>query len=121
MMQFRSTRLRSATAIAGLILLVGVPRGGAQFGEEGFGPAAKDKNKLRFTTSFGSSDPFASMNQAAGGKARRGDTFRVILTGTPAQGYHTYPITRRAPEQDAIGLPKVGIKTGVAFTPGFGP
>ena len=116
MIRTRTTQLFTATAIAGLILLVGVPRGGAQLGEEGFGPAAKDKNKLRFTTSFGSSDPFASMNQATGGKARRGDTFQVVLTGTLAKGYHTYPITRRAPEQDAIGLPKVGIKTGDAFT-----
>jgi thiol:disulfide interchange protein DsbD len=117
MMQFRSTRLRSAIAIAGLILLVGVPRGEAQLGEEGFGPAAKSKNKLRFTTSFGASDPFASMNQVAGGKARRGDTFQVVLSGTPAKGYHTYPITRRAPEQQEIGLPTVKLETGVGLTP----
>ena len=117
MMQIWSTRLLPAIAIAGLILLVGVPGGAADFGEEPFAPAAKDAKHLRFSTSFSSSDPFAGMNQVTAGKARRGDTFQVVLTGTLAKGFHTYPLTRRAPKQDADVLSKVQIASDTSFVP----
>jgi thiol:disulfide interchange protein DsbD len=35
---------------------------------------------------------------------KRGQTVRLTITGTPKPGYHTYPLTQRAPEQDATGL-----------------
>ncbi len=115
-MQTWSTRLFLACGIAGVIL-VGARSGGAQFGDEPFGEAGKDKKHLRFTTSFSSSDPFAGMNQAKAGKARRGETFQVVLTGTTTDGFYTYPLTRRAPDQDAGQLAKVEIKSGPMLVP----
>src|SRR5262245_53672726 len=35
-------------------------------------------------------------------KARRGETVQLTIEGTPKQGYHTYPFTQRAPEQDIV-------------------
>jgi thiol:disulfide interchange protein DsbD len=51
-------------------------------------------------------DPFSPANRATAEPEKptvvtRGTTFRVIITGTPQDGYHTYPITRRSDNQGA--------------------
>lgn len=42
-------------------------------------------------------------------EGRRGETVRLTITGTPKDGYHTYPITQRSedPIQDPSGLSKL--------------
>src|SRR5262245_20612715 len=37
-------------------------------------------------------------------EARRGQTVKVIIKGTPKEGYWAYPLTQRAPGQDAAYL-----------------
>lgn len=44
------------------------------------------------------------------GKVRRGQTVRVTVRGTPKQGYHTYPMTFRAPEQLEAQLSSLRLK-----------
>jgi thiol:disulfide interchange protein DsbD len=47
--------------------------------------------------------------ELAPASARRGETVRLTITGTPRKGYHTYPITQRAanPEQSPGMLSKI--------------
>src|SRR5437762_5063280 len=42
-------------------------------------------------------------------EARRGETVKLTVTGTPRPGFHTYPLTQRASNsfQDEIGLSQV--------------
>src|SRR5262249_13809159 len=97
-----STRLDHPAAIActwaaGVLLLATAP-GLAQ--TSSVRPPPK---QLRFEASVTPADPFAPANTAgAGGKVevQRGETFRVTLRGALDKGWHTYPITRRAPEQE---------------------
>jgi thiol:disulfide interchange protein DsbD len=37
--------------------------------------------------------------QASPAKVKRGELVRIVLTGTPAKGYHAFPITMRTPDQ----------------------
>src|SRR5262249_10653920 len=39
--------------------------------------------------------------------ARRGEVVRLIITGRPREGYHTYPLTVRSPQQDPLQLSKL--------------
>jgi thiol:disulfide interchange protein len=51
-------------------------------------------------------DPFDPTNkQGANGdfKVRRGQVVKIVLTGTPKAGYHTYPITKRTVRQKTAG------------------
>jgi thiol:disulfide interchange protein DsbD len=68
-------------------------------------------------------DPFADANQARKAdptdkliqfhttvepaEAKPGQTVRVTIEGTLKPGYHTYPLTRRTPAQDAIQLSRL--------------
>ena len=37
----------------------------------------------------------------------QGQTVRLTIKGTPKEGYHTYPLTRRTPTQDEAGLSQI--------------
>jgi thiol:disulfide interchange protein DsbD len=67
-------------------------------------------------------DPFSDFNERTPPKGkklevRRGETFLLVLTGTLEKGWHTYPLTERAPEQSPAGLSKVTIDGGANFQP----
>jgi thiol:disulfide interchange protein len=87
--------VRLAAAAAALALAVGS------------GQAAPPPNKetyVTFTTSLQPLDPFADSNAAnppAGTQfqVRRGEPFYLVLHGTPRSGYHTYPIGKKANEE----------------------
>jgi thiol:disulfide interchange protein DsbD len=97
-----STRLDHPAAFAslwaaGVLLLATVP---SPAQPSGVRPPPK---QLRFEARVTPADPFAPANAAgASGKVevRRGETFLVTLRGTLDKGWHTYPITRRGPEQE---------------------
>jgi thiol:disulfide interchange protein DsbD len=50
-------------------------------------------------------------------EVRRGETVKLTITGMPRPGFHTYPLTQRAPIQDELGLSKLTIEE----TPGLKP
>ncbi len=97
-----STRLDHPAAFAslwaaGVLLLATVP---SPAQPSGVRPPPK---QLRFEARVTPADPFAPANATgASGKVevQRGETFLVTLRGTPDKGWHTYPITRRGPEQE---------------------
>ncbi len=41
------------------------------------------------------------------GKAKPGQTVRLTITGTPKAGYHTYPLTKRTPDQKPEGISRI--------------
>lgn len=50
-------------------------------------------------------------------QARRGETVQLTITGIPRPGFHTYPLTQRAPDQDLVQLSKLTYEA----TPGLQP
>ncbi len=108
---------RPARRIAGLLCIVlafgTLPaRGYAQ--EDPF--AAPPAPKARKSPTEGLIDFKVAVKPVEG---RRGETVRVTISGTLKPGYHTYPVTQRAPEphQDDGQLTKIKY----AATPGFKP
>src|SRR3954466_11269766 len=91
-----SLRLSVACACA-VLLGLGVAHG------EGQAPPTKGKERAKLATfkAFVSPvDPFSELNTAklpAGAKMafRRGETFVLTIAGSVAEGWHTYPLTRR--------------------------
>jgi thiol:disulfide interchange protein DsbD len=79
-------------AIVGICVLGSVASRGNADSEKG----AQGK-RLRFEINIAAADPFDGSNEkgAAGGvlKLRRGERFRIQITGTPAAGWHSYPLT----------------------------
>jgi thiol:disulfide interchange protein DsbD len=79
-------------------------------------PAAKKRRNptedrisfdVRWDVAPDRADAFSEANRVGGAKlakVRRGEVARLIITGTPKPGYHTYPLTQRAPKQDEAGL-----------------
>jgi thiol:disulfide interchange protein len=63
-------------------------------------------------------DPFSDQN-AVGAESkfevRRGETFSVIVEGTPQEGWHTYPIAKRTEAQSTAQLSQVRLSEGKAF------
>src|SRR5215210_6192504 len=61
--------------------------------------AAAAGQKVRFDVNVTHGDPFDPTNKMNGEggkvKARRGETVVVQVIGTPVNGFHTYPITKR--------------------------
>jgi thiol:disulfide interchange protein len=64
--------------------------------------ASAADERISFQLSVGPEDPFAphyKVNAPNGNdapfKVRRGEAFRITIVGTPKEGYHTYPISRR--------------------------
>jgi thiol:disulfide interchange protein len=75
-----------------------------------------------FTASIAPSDPFSELNDVNPPKNRklevqRGDTFLLRITGTLEKGWHTYPLTRRAPEQIPEQLSQLTVDGGKDFQP----
>jgi thiol:disulfide interchange protein DsbD len=53
-------------------------------------------------------------------EAKPGKTVQLTITGTPKPGFHTYPLTQRAPEQDATGLSQISYEVVPGLRP-LGP
>jgi thiol:disulfide interchange protein len=63
-------------------------------------------------------DPFSDQNAVgADGKfeARRGETFLVVIEGTPQEGWHTYPIAKHTDVQITAQLSQVRVSGGKEF------
>ncbi|MBI1917007.1 MAG: thioredoxin family protein [Planctomycetes bacterium] len=52
--------------------------------------------------------------------ARRGDVIRLVITGRPREGFHTYPLTMRSSQQNVAQLSKLNIPGNKSFQP-LGP
>ena len=63
---------------------------------------------LSFKAVLSAPDPFHVANQVgAKARVRRGEVIRLQITGTPKDGYHTYPVTKHLDAQDPKGLTKL--------------
>src|SRR5262249_639118 len=84
-------------------------------------PQAKQRTTvqdlIQFTWSLSPEDPFSKENAvgAAPKAFNRGETFFLTLTGTPKEGYHTYPLTKKTESQS--GGNSTLSYSGDAFTP----
>ncbi len=110
-MSVRASFLLVALGAAALLLPTGSP---------GAGPPVFPK--LILHASVSPADPFSDMNAAnlpAGTKRefRRGETVLVTISGRLRNGYHTYPLTRRAPEQEPRGLSTLKVDHSQYLTP----
>jgi len=79
--------------------------------------AAQDKH-VEFKVSVAPADPFSDENaQPPVGKfeVRRGETFLVLIEGTPQSGWHTYPVLKHTPEQSTAQLSKVRLRSSREF------
>jgi thiol:disulfide interchange protein DsbD len=86
--------------LAGALLL------GAPLGAPSPVQAAQPEKHVTFKASLAPFDPFSERNAVnlpadAKLEVRRGEKFLLILTGTPATGWHTYPIVKMMPGQEA--------------------
>ena len=93
-------------AIAGLLALAPTVQG------------ATPNKHVEFKVSVVPADPFADANaDSAGGmvEVRRGETFRVVIEGTPELNWHTYPIHKHTSEQSTAQLSKVVLKNTKDF------
>ncbi len=89
----------------------------------GAGPAPagspEEKKGIDFQLSVAPEDPFDLAHSAKAAptkkvKAKPGQIIRVTLTGIPTTGYHTYPITQRAPDQAPTQLSTLKIEDKTA-------
>jgi thiol:disulfide interchange protein len=74
--------------------------------------AAQDKH-VAFKVSVSPADPFSDENALPPGskfEVRRGETFLVVIEGTPQLGWHTYPVTKHTKEQNTAQLSKLRLK-----------
>src|SRR5581483_7200636 len=63
-------------------------------------------------------DPFSDQNvTGAEGKfeVRRGETFLVVIEGTPQERWHTYPITKQTESQSAAQLTQLRVSDSKDF------
>jgi thiol:disulfide interchange protein len=73
---------------------------------------------IDFTTALQPADPFSEQNAVSAGnkfEVRRGETFYVVLHGTPQEGWHTYPLYKHTESQGTVQLGKVRLKDGKEF------
>ncbi len=118
---------RKLTALLGLAAAVWLMAGPDLPAQDSKGEAArkarmearaKDKGKeekgLEFLVFRIEDDPFSDRN---GPGVRRGGTFRVTIIGTPAPGYYTYPLTKKAPKQNQSQLAKISIQASPDLDP----
>jgi thiol:disulfide interchange protein DsbD len=80
------------------------------------------KKHLTFQVSVLPSDPFSEANRVdkkgSGPVAiPRGETFYLQIEGTPAPGWHTYPLTKRAPKQEESQLCTLSVEGGEFVRP----
>ncbi len=81
--------------------------------------APKKDDHLRFTITATASDPFSDANAASRSAAkplevRRGETLKLVIQGTPLDGWHTYSIHQRAEGQIAQSS-EVKLQPSAAF------
>jgi thiol:disulfide interchange protein DsbD len=82
-------------------------------------PGRADKIDFSVAVEAWPEDPFSDGNQA-GAKLTQvaaGSTFRLVITGKPQAGFHTYPLTRRAKGQDATSLSSIEFPPSDVFQP----
>jgi thiol:disulfide interchange protein/thiol-disulfide isomerase/thioredoxin len=97
-------------------LLSGAPERAAGLYEQGPPPATA--KRLDFAVTVAPLDPFSRANLVAAPlELCRGEVFRLTVTATPRPGFHTYPITRRAPDQEEAGLTTIRYAPGDALEP----
>jgi thiol:disulfide interchange protein len=73
---------------------------------------------VEFKVSVLPADPFAESNAASARgnfEVRRGETFRVVIQGTPERNWHTYPIHKHTPEQPTAQLSQVTLADAKDF------
>jgi thiol:disulfide interchange protein DsbD len=92
---------------------------------EGQKPAGRAKitepRHATFKAFVGPADPFSELNAVKlppGKKVefRRGETLWLTIAGSVTEGWHTYPLTRRTPDQVVEQLPSLEVK-GEYLTP----
>ncbi len=79
---------------------------------------AERPKHVAFTVRLEPVDPFSDQNAvSAAGKfeVRRGETFLVVLSGTPQAGWHTYPIHKHTEKQSTAQLSQVRLKDSKDF------
>src|SRR5436190_23826793 len=68
--------------------------------------AGKTSDLIRFEVKAVPADPFDPANQQKSSadliKVRRNQVVKIVLTGTPKAGYHTYPLTKRTASQEPV-------------------
>src|SRR5947209_18901636 len=102
----------SPAPIAAILLLAGLATHTLAAPEKG-------SEKLRFDVSVTAADPFHPANEKKADpgplKVSRGDKVRIQITGTPQEGYHTYPvILPQGRAQDEISPLTFGSVKGAA-------
>ncbi len=73
---------------------------------------------VAFQVSVLPADPFAESNAASAHgnfEVRRGETFRVVIQGTPEHNWHTYPIYKHTGEQPTAQLSTVTLSDAKDF------
>ncbi len=84
-------------------------------------PDLGDKQHITFEVTISPSDPFSESNKPGAPKEKqlaiqRGDTFLLTIRGTPEEGWHTYPLTLRAPGQEQVQLSTLTIDDKTSLT-----
>jgi thiol:disulfide interchange protein DsbD len=106
----------TACAVA---LLVGLASAGlrAQVAKPAKTPATADR--IDFSVSLLPADPFSDGNRAGTTlkEVHPGELIRLTITGKPRPGFHTYPLTRRASEQDDVSLSQLNYSPSDVFQP----
>jgi thiol:disulfide interchange protein DsbD len=79
--------------------------------------------KITFTAEVFPADPFSDANQRQldglnkPRQVRPGEVFTLIITGKPAKGFHTYPLTRRSEDQGEESLCILNYEKNPFLTP----
>ena len=95
-------------ALFGLLVLAPAPTAQAAEGEK----------HVTFKVSLAPADPFSDQNAVESDsklEVRRGETFLVVIEGTPQPGWHTYPLHQHTKEQGTVQLSKVRLKDATDF------
>jgi thiol:disulfide interchange protein len=113
-----SRRVRGRGWAAVALLLLGPGPAGAQVPPVRVSPPAL-ANRITLTARLRPADPFAPGNAAGAAlkEVRRGEVVRLTITGVPQAGFHTYPLTRRTPGQDEVGLSQLTYEESDSFRP----
>jgi thiol:disulfide interchange protein DsbD len=80
--------------------------------------AAEQDKHVEFKVSVAPADPFSDQNDVSHRnklEVRRGETFLVVIEGTPQEGWHTYPALQHTKEQNTAQLSKVRLKESKDF------
>jgi thiol:disulfide interchange protein len=101
--------------LAGFVAVLALVVGSAQAA-----PPQKDEKLVAFTTNLQPGDPFSDANAVnpppgTQFEVRRGEPFYLVLHGTLKSGFHTYPIEKKALNQNDAQLSKVRLKGPTSF------